>query len=76
MDYIKLERLVTKRNDYLAKRTQLIDDIDFQNAIVENELKLYIDDKEIFIEAIKECYTKIIVDLEHEINELTKQKTP
>lgn len=71
MNYKKLESLVEKHNRYIALRSRVMDEKDFQDVILlEDGLKIDDDDTEIFIEAIKQQFTKVIVNLEQEIDSI------
>jgi len=70
MDYKKLQNLTEKRNDYAGQRAKLMDDIDFKDAFTSNDISIYEEEKHLFVDSAKETFTKIIIDLENEINSM------
>jgi hypothetical protein len=76
MDYKNLEMLVSKHNKYVGLRNKLMDE-DYQDAILlEDGLSIDTEDRLLFINSIKECYTKVIINLEQEIDEVYKSTRP
>jgi len=69
MKYIELEKLVIKRNKYKEQFDSIIEDKDFQDAILSNDLSIYEEDSVLFISAIQECLTKVIKEIEILIKE-------
>lgn len=72
MDYFLLAKVLEQRNHYYKLIQKLESDIDFKNAVLENDLDIKEEDREFFLDHLIKGLEELLTRYEESIDKIVK----